>query len=145
MSHSSEHAPDRKHSERAASHEPRAASAKRREYLPSVARSVVHIDSRSAKRILWYGDGWLHEQLPIGTRVIYPPEPVRGLPDPDAAIRHALSNPEAGDPLYAKLRPGMKVTIAVDDISVPLPIMRRPDVRERILTIVCQIDRKSVV
>jgi lactate racemase len=139
VSHSSEHAPDRKHPDRAARQEPRATSAKRREYLPSVARSVVHIDRRSAKRILWYGDGWLHEQLPIGTRVIYPPEPIRGLPDPDAAIRHALSNPEAGDPLYAKLRPGMSVTIAVDDISVPLPIMRRPDVRERILTIVCQM------
>jgi len=137
-SHHSPQPDDAPHPERVTSHEPRAAhGAERRAYLPSVSRSVVRIDKRSAKRVLWYGDGFLHEELPIGTRVIYPPEPVRGLPDPDAAIRHALSNPEGGEPLYAKLRPGMKVTIAVDDISVPLPIMRRPDVRERILNIVC--------
>jgi hypothetical protein len=33
----------------------------------------------------------------------------------------------------------MKVTIALDDISLPLPPMRRPDVRERVLTIVLQL------
>ena len=33
----------------------------------------------------------------------------------------------------------MKVVIAIDDISVPLPPMRRPDVRERVLTIVSQM------
>jgi len=32
----------------------------------------------------------------------------------------------------------MKVFIAVDDISLPLPPMRRPDIRERVLTIVLQ-------
>ena len=56
----------------------------------------------------------------------------------DAAIRYALNHPLGSDPLYAKLRPGMKVTIAVDDISLPLPPMKRPDVRERILTIVLE-------
>ena len=33
----------------------------------------------------------------------------------------------------------MKVTIAIDDISVPLPPMKRPDVRERILTSVLEL------
>jgi hypothetical protein len=33
----------------------------------------------------------------------------------------------------------MKVVIAIDDISLPLPPMRRPDVRERVLTIVLQL------
>jgi hypothetical protein len=33
----------------------------------------------------------------------------------------------------------MKVTIAVDDISLPLPPMRRPDVRERVLTVVLDL------
>lgn len=110
-----------------------------RSYLPSVAKSVVRIDKRSAKRLIWYGDGWLHERLPEGTRVIYPPAPMSGLPDPDRAIREALNSPEGGDPLHALLKKGMKVTIAVDDISVPLPLMVRPDVRERILNQVCQM------
>jgi hypothetical protein len=33
----------------------------------------------------------------------------------------------------------MRVAIAIDDISVPLPPMKRPDVRERILTIVLEM------
>ncbi|HEV2130373.1 MAG TPA: lactate racemase domain-containing protein, partial [Longimicrobiaceae bacterium] len=107
-------------------------------YLPSVARSVVHIDRRSEKRIIWYGDGFMHERLPVGTRVIYPPPPIRGVPDPDRAIRHALNHPEGMEPLHAHLWSGMRVTIAVDDISVPLPIMQRPDVRERVLNQVVQ-------
>ena len=41
--------------------------------------------------------------------------------------------------LHARLRPGMKVVIAIDDISVPLPSMRRPDAREQVLTVVLEI------
>ena len=41
--------------------------------------------------------------------------------------------------MHALLEPGMKVTIAVDDISLPLPPMRRPDIRETILEIVCEM------
>ena len=33
----------------------------------------------------------------------------------------------------------MKVVIAIDDISLPLPPMRRPDVRERVLTVVLEL------
>src|SRR5260370_1715189 len=33
----------------------------------------------------------------------------------------------------------MKVVIAIDDVSLPLPPMRRPDIRERVLSIVLQM------
>src|SRR6185436_8180200 len=69
-------------------------------------------------------------------RCIYPKPPLQPLKNVDAAIRYALNHPLGSEPLYAKLRPGMKVTIAVDDISLPLPPMRRPDVRERVLEVV---------
>ncbi|MBU6429492.1 MAG: DUF2088 domain-containing protein [Cyanobacteria bacterium REEB65] len=103
---------------------------------PAIAKSTVYLDRHSAKRVIWYGDGFLHERLPAGTRVLYPPAPIRGVPDPDRAIRLAIANPAGGEPLHALLKPGMRVTIAVDDISVPLPQMVRPDIRERILNIV---------
>src|SRR5690606_21892907 len=61
------------------------------------------------------------------------------LKDVDAAIRYAINHPEGSDPLYARLKPGMRVTIAVDDISLPLPPMKQPDVRERMLTILLQL------
>jgi hypothetical protein len=100
---------------------------------------VVTIDSRSAPRVLFSGDRLVEVDLPTGTRVVYPRPPLEPLKDVDAAIRYAINHPYNSEPLYAKLRPGMKVTIAVDDISLPLPPMRRPDVRERVLTIVLDL------
>jgi nickel-dependent lactate racemase len=101
--------------------------------------SVVTLDSRSAPRVLFSGDKLVEVDLPTGTRVIYPKPPLKALNDVDAAIRYAINHPYNSEPLYAKLRPGMKVTIALDDISLPLPPMKRPDIRERVLTIVLDL------
>jgi hypothetical protein len=94
---------------------------------------VVTVNRRSERRVIAYGDEFLFEKLPVGTRVIYPPPPLDELPDPDQAIRYALLHPENANPLFAQLNPNMRVTIAIDDISLPLPQMRRPDIRERVL------------
>jgi len=100
---------------------------------------VVYIDSDSAPRILFSGEDLLLEDLPIGTRVIYPKPPIEGLANPGAAIRYALNHPLGCDPLYAQLAPGMRVTIAVDDISLPLPPMQTPDVRQTIIEILLEL------
>lgn len=100
---------------------------------------VVTLEKNSAPRTLFYGDRLMEVDMPAGTRVIYPRPPLEPLKDVDAAIRYAINHPYNSDPLHAKLRPGMKVVIAIDDISLPLPPMRRPDIRERVLTIVLQL------
>lgn len=100
---------------------------------------VVTIDSRSAPRTLFSGDQLVDVDLPTGTRVIYPKPPMTPLKDVDAAIRYAINHPDNSEPLYAMLKPGMSVTIAIDDISLPLPPMKRPDVRERVLTVVLDL------
>ena len=100
---------------------------------------IVTIDTDSAPRIMFSGEDLIAEHLPIGTRVIYPRAPIAGLPNPRAAIRAALARPEGMDPLHALLVPGMKLTIAVDDVSLPLPPMARPDVRETVLDIVLEM------
>src|SRR5436305_4781174 len=105
----------------------------------STDENIIYIDTDSAPRILFYGEDFLCEDLPVGTRVIYPRRPIAGLPNPRAAIRYALHHPENMEPLHALLTPGMKVTIAVDDVSLPLPPMRRPDIRETILDIVLEM------
>jgi len=101
--------------------------------------SVVYIDTDSAPRILFYGEDFLLEDLPVGTRVIYPRKPLMPLANPRAAIRYALTHPEGAEPLHAQLRPGLKVTIAVDDISLPLPPMQRPDARQLVLEAVLEM------
>ncbi|MBA3439511.1 MAG: DUF2088 domain-containing protein [Pyrinomonadaceae bacterium] len=100
-----------------------------------VHESIVYIDRDSAPRIVASGTDFLLEDLPIGTRVIYPNPPLKGLPNREAAIRYALNHPHDSDPLFAQLQPGMKVTIAVDDISMPLPPMQTPDIRQTALEI----------
>ena len=95
---------------------------------------VLEVDRSTPPTMLWHGDGFRQERFPVGTRVVYPPEPVPALADPDAAIRPALEHPVGGSPpLSALLRPGMKLTIAFDDVSLPLPPMRAPDTRERVI------------
>jgi hypothetical protein len=79
------------------------------------------------------GDGFHYEKLPEGTRVIYPPGPVEPLADPYVAIERALLMPMEMEPLHDLLFPGMKLTIAFDDLSIPLPPMQKPDIRQMII------------
>ena len=88
---------------------------------------VLDVDRNTPPIMFWRGEDFSLEKLPAGrSRVIYPPEPLKPLDDIDGAIRHALLNPNDHDPLPALLFPGMKLTIAFDDISLPLPKMRAP-------------------
>ncbi len=83
----------------------------------------------------WHGEGYRLEKLPEGSRVAVPARTVDALADP-------VSAPSAGrcgsrwataEPLRALLRPGMRLTIAFDDVSLPLPPMRAPDVRQLVI------------
>jgi hypothetical protein len=95
---------------------------------------VLDVDRSTPPTLFWHGEGFRYEQLPVGARVIYPPEPVDAIEDPAAAIAEALEHP-VGDspPLSELLRPGMKLTIAFDDVSLPLPQMQPPDIRQRVI------------
>ena len=64
----------------------------------------------------------------------------------NAAIRHALLHP-VGDskPLPELLFSGMKLTIAIDDISLPLPPMVTPDIRQRVLEHVIELAARKGV
>src|SRR5688500_14434943 len=95
---------------------------------------VLEVDRSTPPTLFWHGEGFRLERLPVGSRVIYPPEPLSPLRDPDLAIREALLNP-LGDskPLPELLFPGMRLTICFDDVSLPLPPMRRPDARQQVI------------
>ena len=99
---------------------------------------VIYTDENSAKRILWSGEDLLEVQLPPGTRVIYPKKPMRGLKNVPEAIRYSLLNPEDSEPLPRQLKRGMKLTICIDDISMPLPPMVKPDIRQTMLEIILE-------
>src|SRR3954447_1077752 len=108
---------------------------------------VLDVDRSTPPLLFWHGEGFRLERLPADrTRVIYPPEPLEPLPHPAAAIRHALLNP-LGDskPLPELLFAGMRLTIAFDDISLPLPPMQRPDIRQRVIEAVLDLAAEAGV
>lgn len=95
---------------------------------------VLEVDRQTPSILFHHGEGFRMEKLPVGrSRVIYPGEPIHGIKDPDGAIIDALLNPMDDDPLPSLLTPGMKLTIAFDDVSLPLPAMVKPDLRQRVI------------
>ena len=108
---------------------------------------VLDVDRSTPPILTWHGEGFRLERLPAGrSRVIYAPEPVDALEDPDEAVREALLHP-LGDsrPLPELLFPGMRLTIAFDDISLPLPPMQRPDNRQRVMEAVLDMAAQAGV
>ena len=91
------------------------------------------LEKNSSPMWFYAGDRFHYEKLPEGTRVIYPPGPVEPLAEPGVAIERALLEPMDMEPLHELLSPGMKLTIAFDDLSIPLPPMRKPDIRQQVI------------
>ncbi|NQW60186.1 DUF2088 domain-containing protein [bacterium] len=107
---------------------------------------VLDVDRSTPPILFWRGENYSLEKLPADrSRVIYAPEPEAAIEDIDSAIRHALLNPIEMDPLPTLLFPGMKLTIAFDDISLPLPKMTRPDIRQRVIESVLDLAAEAGV
>lgn len=116
--------------------------------LEKLYEEEAHIavtERSSPPRALFSGEDLLLADLPSGTRVIFPRPPMTPVPNFQAAVRWALNHPEGTDPLHALLEPGMRVTIALDDLSVPLPSMRTPDVRQSALEVLLELLSSSGV
>jgi lactate racemase len=100
---------------------------------------VLEVDERTPALLVHEGEGFRLEKFPLGSRVIYPPESLPALRDLDGQIRHALDNPLGREPLRELLFAGMKLTIVFDDLSIPLPQMKTPDIRGRIIEHVLEL------
>ncbi len=113
----------------------------------AATNSNLHIVTANDPPFLFHcGEGYERHRLPVGTTVIYANPPLEPLPDRRAAILEAINHPEGMEPLDALLKPGMKVTIAFDDVSLPLPRMMKPDIRQTIIEIVLErLDRAGVI
>jgi lactate racemase len=87
---------------------------------------------------LMNGERFVFTKVPEGTRVLYPRAPLPGFEDLRAEAARAIDEPLGMDPLRAYLKPGMKVTIAFDDISLSLPKMRSPDCRQVVMELLLE-------
>lgn len=107
------------------------------------------VDPEGLVRIVENGDGplflpsgerFVFAQVPVGTRVLYPRPPLPGFAKNKlrAEVERAIDNPIGMEPLRAHLKPGMKVTIAFDDISLSLPKQQSPDCRQVMLEVLLE-------
>ena len=60
---------------------------------------ITYVERPNDRYYFYKGEGFRHEKLPVGTRVIYSPPPLPAIPDLDSAIDEALENPLGCDPL----------------------------------------------
>ncbi len=107
--------------------------------------AVVEVDRNTPPTMFHFGEGMRLERLPLGSRIVYPPDPIDPIGHPERAIKRALAKPLEDDPLKALLRPGMKLTIAFDDLSLPLPPMAAPDVRQLVMEEVLEMAAEAGV
>ena len=100
--------------------------------------------------LMQFGESMRVEELPEGTRVAYPGVRANAPSDRKtmtAMVEHALDNPIGTAPLREKLRAlkakkdRPKILMAFDDVSIPLPPMRSPDIRAIILE---QAERRCI-
>ena len=54
---------------------------------------VLEVDERTPPLLVHEGRGATACRSSLGTRVVYPPDPLPGIRDVNAAIRHALLHP----------------------------------------------------
>lgn len=94
---------------------------------------VLEVDDRTPPLLVHNGPGLRLEQFPLGTEVLYPADAIGTVDDLIEAVDDACARPLDSDPLADRLRPGMKLTITFDDLSVPSARLRAPDVRGRII------------
>jgi len=95
--------------------------------------AVIEVDRNTPPVLFHFGEGIRLEKMPLGARIVYPPDPLEPIAHPERAIKRALAKPLEDDPLKSLLRRGMKMTIAFDDLSLPLPPMAAPDVRQLVM------------
>src|SRR3989475_10125211 len=95
--------------------------------------AVIEVDRTRPPVLFPLGKGARLERRPAGARIIYPPDPLEPIAHPERAIKRAIAKPLEDDPLKSLLRRGMKLTIAFDDLSLPLPPMAAPDVRQLVM------------
>ena len=100
---------------------------------------VLEVDERTPPILVHEGEGFRLQKFPLGTQVIYAPDSLPSVRDVTEAIRHALLHPLGSEPLPELMKPGMRLTIAFDDISLPLPPMQTPDIRGRVIEQVLEI------
>ncbi|MGZ4392690.1 MAG: lactate racemase domain-containing protein, partial [Gaiellaceae bacterium] len=87
---------------------------------------------------MWCGDDFVRARLPDSTRRLVAPPGLSPLADPEAELRRALGSPIGHEPLRSLVGPSSTVTIAFDDLTIPVIPMAPPDFRALVIPILLE-------
>ncbi|MGZ4119248.1 MAG: lactate racemase domain-containing protein [Actinomycetota bacterium] len=87
---------------------------------------------------MWCGDDFVRARLPDSTRRLVAPPGLSPLADPEAELRRALGSPIGHEPLTSLVGPTSTVTIAFDDLTIPVIPMAPPDFRALVIPILLE-------
>ena len=106
---------------------------------------VLEVDDRTPPLLVHEGEGFRLETLPARHAGGLPAGVAARLSTTStrAIQRRAAAAHRQSSRCPSCCRPGMKLTIAFDDISLPLPPMRSPDIRQRIIEAVLDAGRRG--
>lgn len=90
------------------------------------------------ERNLLCGSYAIRANLPDETRILSAPMSLPPLTDPAEAVRRALAAPIAQEPLATLVGPSSKVTIAFDDLTLPVIPMKPPDFRQIVIGVLLE-------
>lgn len=99
--------------------------------------SVHSICFDIVQRTLLCGDGVIEAELPDDLRILTAPPSLPALDDPWQSVREALRSPVDHLPLSELVGPASKVTIAIDDLTIPVVPME-PDFRRVALEVLLE-------
>src|SRR2546421_13074567 len=88
--------------------------------------AVIEVDRNTPPVLFHYGEGVRLEKLPLGARIVYPPDPIEPIAHPERAIKRAIGKPLEDDPLKSLLRRGPKRADPLHRPLPPLPPLARP-------------------
>jgi hypothetical protein len=97
------------------------------------------------RRTLLFGTEAIEASLPDDTRVLRAGPSLPAVADAEAAVREALRAPVAHEPLGKLVGPSSKVTIAFDDLTLPVVPMAAPDFRMTIIGVVLDVLHRAGV
>lgn len=98
------------------------------------SRTVNIIKKNKREEVFIYGNKLITVKLPKQTKIILPPRPIPRLRNPLPRLEEIIKNPLGMKPLSNLVNKNSRVTIAFDDPCVPVPAMKKPDVREFIIS-----------
>src|SRR5258706_6896618 len=92
--------------------------------------AVIEVDRNTQPVMFNYGEVVWLERLPLGLRIVYPPDPLEPIAHPERAIKRALGRPLEDDPLKSLLRRGQQPDLALRQLSLPRPPRAGPRARD---------------